>query len=305
MYQTPERQMPDFAKMRDQMEHGAGFIAALDQSGGSTPKALALYGVDASAYDGEEAMFAEIQKMRARIMTASDFTSAKVIGAILFEKTLNEAVAGQPVPSYLWENRGVVPFLKIDKGLQDEADDVQLLKPIPGLSGTLAAAKEMGVYGTKERSVINAANADGIKAIVANQMDVAHEVINAGMVPIIEPEVNIHSTTKGEAEAMLADALMAQIETLGEGQDVMLKLTLPEVPGLYDALADHPRVLRVVALSGGYSTADASARLAKNHKMIASFSRALTEGLQRDMSDSDFEAALGSNISTIHSASIA
>ncbi|MEO0767775.1 MAG: fructose bisphosphate aldolase [Pseudomonadota bacterium] len=297
--------MPDFAKMRDQMEHGAGFIAALDQSGGSTPKALALYGVDASAYDGEEAMFAEIQKMRARIMTAPDFTSAKVIGAILFEKTLNEAVSGQPVPSYLWENRGVVPFLKIDKGLQDEVNDVQLLKPIPGLAARLAEAKEMGVYGTKERSVINAANADGINAIVANQMDVAHEVIDAGMVPIIEPEVNIHSTTKGEAEAMLAEALMAQIETLGEGQDVMLKLTLPDVPGLYDTLADHPRVLRVVALSGGYSTADASARLAQNHKMIASFSRALTEGLQRDMADAEFETALGSNISTIHAASIA
>ncbi|MEL6807499.1 MAG: class I fructose-bisphosphate aldolase, partial [Pseudomonadota bacterium] len=184
-------------------------------------------------------------------------------------------------------------------------NDVQLLKPIPGLAARLAEAKEMGVYGTKERSVINAANADGINAIVANQMDVAHQVIDAGMVPIIEPEVNIHSTTKGEAEAMLAEALMAQIETLGEGQDVMLKLTLPDVPGLYDTLADHPCVLRVVALSGGYSTADASARLAQNHKMIASFSRALTEGLQRDMADAEFEAALGSNISTIHAASIA
>ena len=305
MNQTPERQMPDFDKMRDQMVNGAGVIAALDQSGGSTPKALALYGVDASTYDGEEAMFAEIQTMRARIMTAPDFTSAKVIGAILFEKTLGEAVEGHAVPTYLWETRGVVPFLKIDKGLQDEADDVQLLKPIPGLSDTLAAAKAMGVYGTKERSVVNAANAAGIEAIVSNQMDVAHEVIAAGMVPIIEPEVNIHSSSKAEAEAILADRLMAHVETLGAGQDVMLKLTLPDVPGLYDALADHPRVLRVVALSGGYSTSDASARLAKNHKMIASFSRALTEGLQRDMADADFEAALGQNISTIHAASIA
>ncbi|WP_299729322.1 fructose bisphosphate aldolase [uncultured Tateyamaria sp.] len=296
--------MPDFAKMRDQMEHGAGFIAALDQSGGSTPKALALYGVDANDYDGEEAMFAEIQKMRARIMSAPDFTSAKVIGAILFEKTLGEHVGGQSVPSYLWDKRGVVPFLKIDKGLQDEADDVQLLKPIPGLAATLAEAKDMGVYGTKERSVVNAANDAGIKAIVANQMEVAHEVIAAGMVPIIEPEVNIHSATKAEAEAMLADALMAQVETLADGQDIMLKLTLPEQPGLYDALADHPRVVRVVALSGGYSTVDASARLAKNHKMIASFSRALTEGLQRGMTDAEFEASLGRNIAMIHEASV-
>ena len=296
--------MPDFAKMRDQMEKGAGFIAALDQSGGSTPKALALYGVDAGDYDGEEAMFAEIQKMRARIMSAPDFNSARVIGAILFEKTLGEAVDGQAVPAYLWEKRGVVPFLKIDKGLRDEGDDVQLLKPIPGLAATLAEARDMGVYGTKERSVINAANAAGIKSIVANQFDVAHEVIAAGMVPIIEPEVNIHSATKAEAEAMLADELMAHTETLGPGQDIMLKLTLPENPGLYDALADHPRMVRVVALSGGYSTVDASARLARNHKMIASFSRALTEGLQRDMSDAEFEAALGRNIAMIHEASI-
>lgn len=297
--------MPDFAKMRDQMEQGAGFIAALDQSGGSTPKALALYGVDASDYADEAAMFAEIQRMRERIILAPDFTGDKVIGAILFEKTLFERIEGMSVPAYLWEQRGVVPFLKIDKGLQDEADDVQLLKPIPGLADTLAQARAMGVYGTKERSVINAANADGIAAIVANQFDVAHEVIAAGMVPIIEPEVNIHSTTKAEAEALLADALMTHVQTLGAGQDVMLKLTLPEVPGLYDALADHPRVVRVVALSGGYSTADASARLAQNHKMIASFSRALTQGLQRDMSDAEFIAALGANIDVIHKASIA
>ena len=296
--------MPDFAKMRDQMEHGAGFIAALDQSGGSTPKALALYGVDANEYDGEEAMFAEMQKMRARIMTAPDFTSAKVIGAILFEKTLGEEIDGQSVPAYLWEKRGVVPFLKIDKGLRDEADDVQLLKPVPGLAETLAKAKGLGVYGTKERSVINAANVAGIKAIVANQMEVAREVIAAGMVPIMEPEVHIHSAPTAEAEAILADDLMAQVDTLGAGQDIMLKLTLPDQPGLYDALADHPRLVRVVALSGGYSTADASARLAQNHKMIASFSRALTEGLRRDMSDAEFEAALGHNISVIHQASI-
>ncbi|WP_299702477.1 fructose bisphosphate aldolase [uncultured Tateyamaria sp.] len=297
--------MTDFAKMQDQMENGSGFIAALDQSGGSTPKALGLYGVDASDYGSEDEMFAEIQKMRERIILSPDFTSAKVIGAILFEKTLGEQIEGQAVPSYLWDKRGVVPFLKIDKGLQDEADGVQLLKPIPGLAATLAEAKAMGIYGTKERSVIHGANSDGIKAIVANQFDVAHEVIGAGMVPIIEPEVNIHSETKAEAEAILAEALMAQTEALGEGQDIMLKLTLPEQPGIYDALADHPRVQRVVALSGGYSTQDASARLAQNHKMIASFSRALTEGLQRDMSDDGFHAALGGNINQIYEASVA
>ena len=297
--------MTDFTKMRDQMAKGAGFIAALDQSGGSTPKALALYGVDANDYDSEEAMFAEIQRMRERIILAPDFTKDKVIGAILFEKTLNETIQGDAVPGHLWAKRGVVPFLKIDKGLEDEANGVQLLKSIPGLADTLAAAKAMGVFGTKERSVVHSANADGIAAIVDNQMAVAHEVIAAGMVPIMEPEVNIHSETKAQAEDMLAATLMDRINALSDGQDVMLKLTLPEQPGLYDALADHPRVMRVVALSGGYSTADASARLARNHKMIASFSRALTEGLQRDMSDADFDAALGANIKTIYDASIA
>ncbi len=297
--------MSDFAKMRAQMEAGAGFIAALDQSGGSTPKALALYGVNADDYASEDEMFAEIQRMRARIILSPDFTSAKVIGAILFEKTLNEKIEGQSVPAYLWNERSVVPFLKIDKGLENQVDDVQLLKPIPGLADTLAAAKAMGVYGTKERSVVHGANADGIEAIVANQFDVAREVLAAGMVPIIEPEVNIHSETKAEAEALLEASLMRHVDGLEDGQEVMLKLTLPDHPGLYDALADHPKVLRVVALSGGYSTDDASARLAKNHKMIASFSRALTEGLQRDMSDDGFNAALGSNIDKIYQASIA
>ncbi|WP_299653063.1 fructose bisphosphate aldolase [uncultured Tateyamaria sp.] len=297
--------MTDFAKMRDQMERGKGFIAALDQSGGSTPKALALYGVDASDYGSEDEMFAEIQKMRERIILSPDFTSDKVIGAILFEKTLNEQIDGQTVPEFLWKKRGVVPFLKIDKGLEDEAQGVQLLKPIPGLSETLAAAKAMGIYGTKERSVVHEANAEGIEAIVANQFDVAHEVIAAGMVPIIEPEVNIHSKSKAEAEALLAQALMAHTDALGDGQDIMLKLTLPEEPGIYDDLADHPRVQRVVALSGGYSTQDASERLAQNHKMIASFSRALTEGLQRDMSEDGFRSALGDNIRQIYDASVA
>lgn len=297
--------MTDFAKMRAQIAEADGFIAALDQSGGSTPKALALYGVDADDYADEVEMFAEIQRMRARIILSPDFTSKKVIGAILFEKTLNEKIEGLTVPAYLWSVRSIVPFLKIDKGLEDTVNDVQLLKPIPGLADTLAAARAMGVYGTKERSVIHGANAEGIEAVVANQFDVAREVLAAGMVPIIEPEVNIHSATKAEAEALLAASLMRHVESLEEGQEVMLKLTLPDQPGLYDALADHPRILRVVALSGGYTTDDASARLAENHKMIASFSRALTEGLQRDMSEDAFNAALGSNIDKIFRASVA
>ncbi len=297
--------MSDFAKMRAQMETGAGFIAALDQSGGSTPKALALYGVGEGDYSNDDEMFAEMQRMRARIMQSPDFTKAKVIGTILFEKTLGEQVAGKPVADFLWSERGVVPFLKIDKGLEDEADQVQVLKPIPGLADTLAQAHGMGVFGTKERSVIHGAHQDGIARVVANQFDVARDVVAAGMVPIIEPEVNIKSPTKSEAEEMLAQALLTHLDALSDGQDVMLKLTLPEQPGLYDALADHPRVLRVVALSGGYSTDEASARLAQNHKMIASFSRALTEGLQRDMTDDGFVAALGGNIEKIYQASIA
>ena len=297
--------MSDFAKMRTQMEQGAGFIAALDQSGGSTPKALALYGVAPSDYSGDAEMFAEMQKMRARIIESPDFTGDKVIGAILFERTLHERIGDTPVAEHLWNPRGVVPFLKIDKGLQDEAQGVQLLKPMPGLAERLAEARDMGVFGTKERSVIQSADVDGIKAIADDQFAVAHEVIAAGLVPIIEPEVNIHSETKAACEDLLADALMAHVEQLSPEQDVMLKLSLPDVPGRYDALADHPRVLRVVALSGGYSTDEASAKLAQNHKMIASFSRALTEGLRRDMDDAGFVAALGKNIDQIYQASIA
>ena len=296
--------MADFQKMRAQVISGAGFIAALDQSGGSTPKALHQYGVEPDAYDGEEAMFAEIQNMRARIMTDANFNSDKVIGAILFDKTLAEKIDGVTVPAFIWEQNGVVPFLKIDKGLEAEANDVQVMKPIPDLPATLAAAKKLGVFGTKERSVINAANADGITDIVANQFDVAMTVIDADMVPIIEPEINIHSPSKAEAEDMLAEALMEKLSTLKAGQDVMLKLTIPNNAGIYDALADHPRVLRVVALSGGYSTQDACARLSQNNKMIASFSRALTEGLQKSQSDMEFGAALGSNIDAIYRASI-
>ncbi|MBT3140651.1 fructose bisphosphate aldolase [Ruegeria litorea] len=290
------------ADQREQMTNGAGFIAALDQSGGSTPKALALYGVDASDYNSEEEMFAEVQNMRARIILADDFTNAKVIAAILFERTLGESIDGKSVADYLWSEKNVVPFLKIDKGLENEANGVQLMKPIPGLAGTLA--KATGVFGTKERSVINEANAEGIAAVVAQQFDVAREVVAAGMVPIVEPEVNIHSATKSEAEAILKAEILKNLDTLNEGQDIMLKLTIPNEANLYDALADHPRVMRVVALSGGYSTEQACDLLSQNGKMIASFSRALTEGLSKQMSDAEFNTALGSNIDKIYQASI-
>lgn len=293
------------ADQRERMRSGAGFIAALDQSGGSTPKALALYGVDASDYGSEDEMFAEIQRMRARIIQSPDFTSAKVIGAILFERTLGEDIDGRKVPDYVWGERGVVPFLKIDKGLEDQANGVQLMKPIPGLADTLAKAAGQGIFGTKERSVIHEANAEGIAAVVAQQFDVAREVLAAGLVPIIEPEVNIHSATKAEAEEMMKAEILKNLDALDDGVEVMLKLTLPSVANLFDDLADHPKVMRVVALSGGYSTQEACDLLAQNGKMIASFSRALTEGLSKQMSDPDFDAALGCNIDQIHQASIA
>ncbi len=289
------------AEQRAQMTSGAGFIAALDQSGGSTPKALALYGVDASDYGSDAEMFDEIQKMRARIILGDDFTKAKVIGAILFERTLGEEIEGRKVADYLWSKKGIVPFLKIDKGLEETANGVQLMKPIPGLADTLAKAE--GVFGTKERSVIHEANAEGIAAVVAQQFDVAREVTDAGMVPIVEPEVNIHSETKAEAEEILKAEILKNLDQLSEGQEVMLKLTIPSNANLYDAVADHPRVLRVVALSGGYSTEQACDLLAQNNKMIASFSRALTEGLSKQQSEAEFNAALGSNIDKIFRAS--
>jgi fructose-bisphosphate aldolase class I len=293
--------MSDQAK---QIASGAGFIAALDQSGGSTPKALGLYGVDASAYGSEEEMFAEVQKMRQRIIMSPDFDNKKVIGAILFERTMDEKINGKPVAHYLWEDTGVVPFLKIDKGLEDEAEGVQLMKAMPDLAALLTKAKAAGIFGTKERSVVKSANAAGIAKIVAQQFEVAQAVIAAGLIPIIEPEVDIHAADKAAAEDMLRDVLMTAVAALPAGQQVMLKLTIPETAGQYDDLADHPAVMRVVALSGGYSTDDATARLSKNTKMIASFSRALTEGLQRGMTDADFDNALGVNIDKIYKASV-
>ena len=294
-----------FAKQKDQMAHGKGFIAALDQSGGSTPKALLQYGVEESEYNGEAEMYGEIHKMRTRIITAPDFTNDKVLGAILFERTMRGEIEGLPTAQYLWEKRGVVPFLKIDKGLADQENGVQVMKPMPGLEELLSdAAENFGIFGTKERSVIHEANAEGIEAVVAQQFEVGRAVIAAGMVPILEPEVNIHSESKEEAEKMLEAALKVHLDTLDEGEDVMIKLTIPSIAGLYDGLADHPRVVRVVALSGGYTTDDACERLSKNSKMIASFSRALAEGLSKKQSDDEFNALLGSNIDKIYEASL-
>jgi fructose-bisphosphate aldolase class I len=290
---------------RTQMETGQGFVAALDQSGGSTPKALSLYGVEPSDYSGDAEMFQAMHDMRARIILADDFTSDKVLGAILFERTMENTINGKPVAQLLWEDRGVVPFLKIDKGLEDEANGVQLLKPMPELDDLLKRAKAAGIFGTKERSVIQSANAEGIASVVAQQFAVAKTVCAAGLVPIIEPEVNIHSESKAEAEDILKSELEKHLATLSAEELVMLKVTLPERAGLYDSLADHPNVLRVVALSGGYSTEDACARLTQNPKMIASFSRALTEGLNVKMSDAEFNTALGQNITKIYDASVA
>ncbi|UWR23881.1 fructose bisphosphate aldolase [Sulfitobacter sp. S190] len=290
---------------RSQIANGKGFIAALDQSGGSTPKALSQYGVEPDDYSGDAEMFKAMHDMRARIILADQFTSERVLGAILFERTMNETINGVPVPELLWSTRGVVPFLKVDKGLEDTANGVQMLKPIPDLGELLAQAKDKGIFGTKKRSVIHEANAEGIAAVVAQQFDLGRQISDAGLVPIIEPEVNITSQTKAEAEEMLAAEIAQQLDALPEDVTVMLKLSLPTKAGIYDAFADHPRVLRVVALSGGYSTQEASALLAQNHKMIASFSRALTEGLNVKMSDPEFNVALGQNIGRIYEASIA
>jgi fructose-bisphosphate aldolase class I len=293
------------ASQKTQIESGKGFIAALDQSGGSTPKALSVYGVEPSDYSGDVEMFQAMHDMRARIILANDFTSAKVLGAILFERTMDETINGKAVAQVLWEDRGVVPFLKIDKGLEETANGVQLLKSMPDLDALLARAKTAGIFGTKERSVVHEANAEGIAAVVAQQFEVAKQVSNAGLIPILEPEVNINSETKAAAEDMLRDAIKVHLDQLPAGEMVMLKLTIPEFAGQYEDLAAHANVLRVVALSGGYSTADATARLSLNPSMIASFSRALTEGLSVKMSDAEFNAALGENIGKIYAASVA
>jgi fructose-bisphosphate aldolase class I len=286
-----------------QMARKPGFIAALDQSGGSTPGALRAYGIPDTAYGGDAEMFRLMHEMRVRIMTSPAFTGEKVIAAILFEATMDGLAQDKPVPTFLWEDRGVVPFLKVDKGLQAEADGVSLMKPIPGLDGLLERAVGLGVYGTKMRSVINLPSPTGVAAIVAQQFEIADQIARHGLMPIIEPEVLIKSPNKAEAEALLLAALMKAADALPADRQVMVKLTIPEVPDHYKPLIDHPRILRVVALSGGYSRAEACARLAENHGMIASFSRALTEELKHAMSDEAFNTALGAAIDAIYEAS--
>ncbi|MEL6376658.1 MAG: fructose bisphosphate aldolase [Pseudomonadota bacterium] len=293
------------AAQTDKIRQGNGFIAALDQSGGSTPKALRLYGVEESAYSGDAEMFDLMHAMRARIAQAPAFTGEKVIGAILFEMTMDRQIAGKPSASFLWEERGVVPFLKVDKGLADEADGVKLMKPMPELEALLERANRAGIFGTKMRSVIDAASGSGIAANVAQQFEIGKTILSHGLVPIIEPEVTISIADKAEAEEMLLTEIMAQLNALPDDQDVMLKLTLPETANLYKPLVDHPRVLRVVALSGGYSRDEANARLAQNTGVVASFSRALTEGLSAQQSDAEFNTAIAGSIESIYQASVA
>jgi fructose-bisphosphate aldolase class I len=288
----------------DKVRAGQGFIAALDQSGGSTPKALKLYGIEEDAYDGEDAMFDLIHEMRTRIITSSAFGGDRVLGAILFEQTMEREVEGQGTAAYLWSVKQVVPFLKIDKGLADEADGVQLMKPMPGLDELLERGVAKGVFGTKERSVIKLANDAGVKAVVDQQFEVGRQVLGHGLVPIIEPEVDIHSPEKAAAEGLLKAAILEHLGDLTGDQVVMLKLTLPEQDDFYRELVEHPKVLKVVALSGGYSRDEANTRLARNHGMIASFSRALTEGLSAQQTDAEFDATLDATIQSIFEASI-
>ena len=289
----------------DKIKAGQGFIAALDQSGGSTPKALRLYGVEEDAYSSEVEMYDMIHAMRSRIAQAPAFTGDKVVGAILFEMTMDREIAGKPTATYMWEERGVVPFLKVDKGLADEENGVQLMKPMPELDAVCERAVKAGMFGTKMRSVINAANADGIKANVAQQFEVAKQIMAHGLVPIIEPEINISISDKAAAEDLLLAELTAQLNALSDDQTVMLKLTLPETANQYKALVDHPRIAAVVALSGGYSRAEANERLSQNTGMIASFSRALTEGLSVQQSDAEFNTTIADTIDSIYQASIA
>jgi fructose-bisphosphate aldolase class I len=290
-------------KMMAQMSGKGGFIAALDQSGGSTPGALRLYGIPDNAYSGDAEMFRLMHEMRVRIMTAPAFTGAKVIGTILFEGTMDGEVGGKPTPSYLWEEMGVVPFVKVDKGLEAEKDGVQLMRPMPELDALLTRAVKLGVFGTKMRSVINLASKDGIAAIAAQQFEVAAQIAEHGLMPIIEPEVSIKSPDKPGAEAILLAELTRNLEAAPNGYPVMFKLTLPDVTDLYLPLTKHRRVARVVALSGGYTRAVACKRLAANHGVVASFSRALVEELRHSMSDAQFEAALAKSIDEIYQAS--
>ena len=288
------------AEMTAKIAAGKGFIAALDQSGGSTPKALAGYGIEAGAWGSDEEMFGLIHEMRCRIIRSKVFTGDKVLGAILFERTMDGTVDGTPVPAALIA-KGIVPFIKIDKGLEDEANGVQLMKPMPELDALLVKSKALGVYGTKERSVINSANAEGIAAVVAQQFEVGRQVLSHGMMPMLEPEINIKSSTRAECDTILLAELLKALA--GMDQQVMLKLSLPVVPGKFDALTSHPKVLRVVALSGGYKRPEACIELAKNRGIIASFSRALLEDLRFQMSDAEFDSDLGEAIDAIYTGS--
>lgn len=290
------------SEMTARIAQGQGFIAALDQSGGSTPKALKGYGVEEGAWSNDEEMFGLIHAMRSRIITSPCFNGEKVLGAILFERTMDGQVDGKPTPEALIE-RGVVPFIKIDKGLEDENNGVQLMKPMPELDALLTRAKGLGVFGTKERSVINLADREGIAAIVAQQFEVGRQVLASGLVPILEPEVNIKSPERAEADRILLDELLKALDAMPGDDKVMLKLSIPASAGLFDPLVDHPRVLRVVALSGGFARPEACAELAKNRGMIASFSRALLEDLRHQMSDDEFNGSLGGAIDEIHRAS--
>jgi fructose-bisphosphate aldolase class I len=291
-------------KMLAQMAEKNGFIAALDQSGGSTPGALRQYGIPDDAYNGDAEMFKLMHEMRVRIMTAPSFTGDKVIGAILFERTMDGEAEGKPVPTFLWEDRGVVPFLKVDKGLEAEADGVQIMKPIPGLDDLLARAVKLGIFGTKMRSVVHQADEKGIAAVAKQQFEVGAQIIKHGLVPILEPEVSIKSPDKKGAEKILRDELLKGLDALPESSNVMIKLTIPDEPDFYRPLIEHPRVVRVVALSGGYTRADACKKLAQNHGMIASFSRALINELKKPMSESEFDKTLEESINEIYDASV-
>jgi len=286
------------------IKSGSGFIAALDQSGGSTPKALRLYGLDETSYSNDQEMFDRVHEMRSRIVTSPVFTGERILGAILFEMTMEREIEGMGSAEYLWQVKNVVPFLKVDKGLAEQADGAQAMKPIPDLDDQLARAVAHGVFGTKMRSVIALANPSGVDTVVGQQFDLGRRILATGLVPIIEPEVDIHSSQKAAAEDLLKAALVAELDDLDADQQVMLKLTLPEQDDFYADLVDHPRVLRVVALSGGYSRADANTRLARNHGVVASFSRALTEGLTTDQSDAEFDATLDAAIGSIYAASL-
>jgi fructose-bisphosphate aldolase class I len=293
-----------FEKQFEIVKNREGFIAALDQSGGSTPKALRLYGIGESEYSGEEQMFDRIHEMRSRIVTSPSFTSNRILGAILFEQTMRRQIEGQGSAQYLWEQKQVVPFLKVDQGLAEENDGVQLMKPMPGLDELLQEAGKHQVFGTKMRSVIKTASLSGVKAVVDQQFEIGKRIVAAGLVPILEPEVDINSATKGEAEQMLLELLMENINGLATGQNIMLKLSLPNLDDHYAPCVQHPNVVRVVALSGGYSRDDANAKLTRNQGMTASFSRALTEGISSGQSDEQFNNTLDSTIESIFQASI-